>query len=457
MSQTLILVRKSLLVFSRSRAAVIITFLVPIAIIYIFGHVFGLYKKVDTGPSGIPLAVVNACGEPAAKRLVEALKEEKTFRVIDSVKNPDGGTRPLTEADARRGLHDDDYRFALILPPDLLPEGSFGIRLRFLTNPRNEIESQTVNGMVQKTIFSHVPELLGASMRRSVSRTIGEPAFDRFNGALADAYAKYFNVDRDKMLQRLNSADYGLGALSAPGGTTGKKQDPAKAKESDKTTDVFSRIVKIDTEQVAGKEVSNPMAARTVGGYAVMFLLFAVSRSSASLFEEKDTGIFVRLLSSSVRPAHIVWARFLFGMILGIVQIIALFLAGHLLFDLDVFSHAAALLAVGVATAAACSAFGLLIAAISPNSDVAGGIATFVVITMSAIGGAWFPVSLMPDYIQRISKLTIVYWSVEGFSDVLWAGRTLVEVLPKIGILAGISAIVMAVSVACFRRGKLFE
>jgi ABC-2 type transport system permease protein len=457
MSQVLILLRKSLLVFSRSRAAVSITFLVPIAIIYIFGHVFGLYKKTDTGPTGIPLAVVNASTNPAATKLVDALKEEKTFRVIDSVRNRDGTTRPLTEADARRGMNDDDYRFALILPPDLLPEGSFGIRLRFLTNPRNEIESQTVNGMVQKTIFSHVPELLGESMRDAVRRHIGAPALEGFNGELANAYAKYFNIDREKILKRLDSADYGLGVLSAPGGKAGEDREPEKAKKGPGATDVFSRIVKIDTEQVAGRELSNPMAARTVGGYAVMFLLFAVSNSAATLFEEKNTGIFVRLLSAPVRPAHIIWARFLFGMILGIVQIIALFLAGHFLFHLDIFSHAAALLAVGVAAAAACSAFGLLIASVSPNSAAASGIATFVVITMSAVGGAWFPVSLMPDYIQRISKLTIVYWSVEGFSDVLWAGHTLVQVLPKIGILVAITAAVMAVSVACFRRGKLFD
>jgi ABC-2 type transport system permease protein len=417
---------------------------------------------------------------------VEALKAEKTFRVIDSVKKPDGTRRPLTESDVRRGLHDDDYRFAVLLPADLLPDNRFGIQLKFLTNPRNEIESQMVTGMLEKTIFSNVPDLLGASMRRAASRYIGTPALDRFNAEMADTYAKYFHIDRNKMLRRLNSADYGLGALSAAGGdtsddnagpalrrldsdaqrsatapsggaTSGAVQTATMAKEPAKSTDIFSQIVKIDTEQVAGKEVSNPMAARTVGGYAVMFLLFAVSGAAASLFEEKNSGIFIRLLSSPVRPAHIIGARFLFGMILGIVQINALFLAGHFLFGMDIFGHAAALLAVGIAAAAACSAFGLLVAAVSPNASAANGVATFFVLTMSAIGGAWFPVSLMPDYIQRISRLTIVYWSVEGFSDVLWAGRTLIEVLPKIGILAGMTAVVMAVSVTCFRRGKLFE
>ena len=67
------------------------------------------------------------------------------------------------------------------------------------------------------------------------------------------------------------------------------------------------------------------------------------------------------------------------------------------------------------------------------------------------------PVSFMPDYIQRVSKFTLVYWSVEGFADVLWAGRSLLEVLPKVGILAGIAAAVRVVAVWCFNRGTLFD
>jgi ABC-2 type transport system permease protein len=216
-------------------------------------------------------------------------------------------------------------------------------------------------------------------------------------------------------------------------------------------------MVKIETEQVAGKEVKNPMAARLVGGYAIMFLLFAVSGSVTTLFEEKNSGVFQRLLSSPVRPAHILGARFLFGVILGLVQIAALFCAGRVFFGLEIFGHGAALFAVSLSAAAACSAFGMLIAAVSPSAAAANGIATFVVLSMSAVGGAWFPVSFMPDYIQRISKLTLVYWSVEGFADVLWAGKSLLEVLPTVGILAGIAAGVMAVAVWCFSRGKLFD
>jgi ABC-2 type transport system permease protein len=502
MSQVLILLRKSLLSFWRNKAAVAITFLVPILLIYLFGHVFGLFGN-DSGPAGIPIAVVNLSPEPAALKLIAALKAEKTFAVITTYDLGKGATRPLTEADVRAELHDNWYRYALILPTDLLPDSGFGVRLKFLYNPRNEIESQMVNGLLQKTIFSNVPELLGQSLQKNARRFLGDERFERFNRTIANTVADSFGGDREEIYRRNIAGDFGFSAVSqaeakpepaTPPGLrrldqTGQKSEDRSQKpevtsslpgkdraagaqnqgtgsptenlksktENQKSPDMFSQIVKIDSEQVAGKELKNPMAARLVGGYAIMFLLFAVSGSATTLFEEKNSGVFQRLLSCPVRRAHILWARFLFGIILGLAQIAVLFCAGRVFFRLDILHHLGGLLAVSLSAAAACSAFGMLIAAIAPNAAAANGIATFVVLSMSAVGGAWVPVSFMPAYIQHVSKMTIVYWSVEGFADVLWEGRTVLEVLPKVGILAGIAAGVMLVAVWCFNRGKLFD
>ncbi len=99
----------------------------------------------------------------------------------------------------------------------------------------------------------------------------------------------------------------------------------------------------------------------------------------------------------------------------------------------------------------------MLLAAISPNAEAASGLATFLILFMSAIGGAWFPISLMPEFIQQFSKLTLVYWSMEGFSTVLWAGQGLRQLLPILGILTLITGLVMSVAVWRFNKGRLFE
>ncbi len=100
MRTILVLVRKDFLNFFRNKAAVSLTFIVPFAMIWLFGNIFGVNKK-DAGPGGIPLAVVNASEHPAAAKLVQALQAEKTFQVQTQLVNPDKSTRPLTEDDLR--------------------------------------------------------------------------------------------------------------------------------------------------------------------------------------------------------------------------------------------------------------------------------------------------------------------------------------------------------------------
>jgi ABC-2 type transport system permease protein len=99
----------------------------------------------------------------------------------------------------------------------------------------------------------------------------------------------------------------------------------------------------------------------------------------------------------------------------------------------------------------------MFVAAFSPNAQAASGLATLLVLTMSAMGGAWFPLSLMPEFVQTLGKFTLVYWSMEGFAQVLWAGHSFTQLLPTWGVLVGIAAGVMALAVWRLNRSKLFE
>lgn len=440
------LLRKDFANFSRDKAAVSLTFLVPVALIYIFGQVFGLNRK-DTGPVGIRLAVVNQSDSPAARKLVDALKAEKSFRVVTTRIAPDKLEHPLTEEDLHPMIANRDFRFALVIPKDVIAPESFGLRLKVLSDPRNEIETQTVNGLLQKAIFSNVPQLLGQSLQMRAKKHLGDARMDRFNGEIATAVTRAFGGDVEETKDALANGDFGLGAI---GGTS-----PAEGEGV--STDFFSKIVRIEHEQVVGKSVTSPEATRVVGGWAMMFLMFALSHSAAALFDEKKAGLFQRLLSAPVRRSHILWSRFLYGVTLGLVQLTALFFAGRLMYGIDVLGNLGNLLVICTAAAAACTALGMLLAAISPTPAAANGLATFLVLTMSATGGAWFPVSFMPEFMQMMAKFTLVYWSMEGFSQVLWAQQSLFEILPTVGVLLAITAGVMALAVWRFNRGRIFD
>lgn len=206
-----------------------------------------------------------------------------------------------------------------------------------------------------------------------------------------------------------------------------------------------------------GAQVKNQMATRSVGGWAMMFLMFSLSASAASLFDEKKSGIFQRLLAGPVSRADVLWSKYLFCIGLGLVQLVALFFAGRLLFGIDVLGNFPSLLAACLSAAMACTAFGMLLASIARTPAVANGLATFLILTMSAMGGAWFPLSLMPEFMQTLGKSTLVYWALEGFAAALWAGASLREMLPWCGVQLAIAVVIMAISLWRFRRGAIFE
>lgn len=443
MRTILVLVRKDFTNFFRNKTAVVLTFIVPFALIWIFGQVFGVNRK-DTGPSGIPLAVVNASDNPGANRLIEALQAEQAFKVITHRRGEAQAGELLREEDLAPLMRNNEFRFAVVIPADLFSETSLGLHLKIYTNPRNEIETQLVNGILQKTIFSNVPQLLGQALIARGRGVIGVEQMDRFNQATADNAARAFGGDPLEIRKRIEQGDFGAVAGRSAAGT-------GAAGDS-----VLSQVIRIDSIQVAGQNVKSPAATRIVGGWAMQFLLFALSAAATALFAERDQGIFHRILAGPVSRAQILWSKFTYGICIGMLQLITLFIAGRILYGIEVEQHIGFLLLMCAFAAAACTAFGMLLAAVSPTPEAASGLATFLILLMCAIGGAWFPVTLMPEVMQQLSKLTLVYWAMEGFSQVLWADASFGELLPTLGILGGMTAAVMAVAIWRFNRGKIF-
>ena len=370
-----VLLRKDFLLLRRDRGRVILTFLVPLAMIYLFGQVFGVNRR-DPGPNAIALAVVAEERNPEAAKLVAALRAETAFHLHTTVGGGKEPKRGMTEADVQTLIRQGAFRFAVVIPADFNgQESSRAVHLKLLGNGRNAVETQTVAGLLQKALFA----------------------------------------------------------------------------------DTLSPRVKIDEEQVAVPEVRNPMATQLVGGWAMQFLLFALVASATSLFEEKDRGVFQRILSGPVPPSAILWSKFLYGILLGLFQLAVLFGAGHLLFGIEILNYLPRLVIVCVCAAAACSAFGMVLASLAKTSGTAQGLSAFSILLMSALGGAWFPIGFMPDFMQQLGRLTLVHWSITGFRQVLWQRAPLGELFPTLGVLAGTTIALLSVAWWRFNRSRIFD
>ena len=187
--------------FLHDKPALSLTFLVPVVLIYIFGHVFGVGGEGNK-PAGIRIAVARQTDAPVVAAITTALLKEKAFKIITTEKVGEREV-PLTEARVREWLHAGSLRFALIFPPDTQSDEGFGLKLKFLENPANEIETQTVTGLLQKTIYTSAPQALLASLQKRSAKLIGPEKMDRFNRSLAGSIASAFGGDADQIYRQV--------------------------------------------------------------------------------------------------------------------------------------------------------------------------------------------------------------------------------------------------------------
>ena len=193
-----------------------------------------------------------------------------------------------------------------------------------------------------------------------------------------------------------------------------------------------------------------------MGGWAIMFLLFTLTGTATSIFEEKQEGTLKRIFCMPISRNQFLWSKYIFAILLGIVQLSVLFLFAYYLYDVDIFSNFTNLLIVIFASAGAAVAFGMVITAIANSLAQANGISTLFILIMSALGGSWFPVTLFPDWMQVIAKFTLTYWSVEAFLQVLWRDATLSEIIfPYLVVLIGIAILINYLALYLFRKRQV--
>jgi ABC-2 type transport system permease protein len=422
------LIKKEFILFWKDKVAVSLTFLVPAVLIFIFGSVFGGTGNI----SGIHLAFINDSGAPIAMKLEKTLDTTKTFFLIKKYKDEQGNEKRFDTNSVKDFVKKGSASAALVIPPDAYTDTSLGLKLKYYYDPKNEIETQLIQGMLQKIVMESLPGMFMDNMWRRSEKYLGKDSGDQFNRQIASVIGKYYKVDT-ALLTHSN--------LNDTNSDTDKKQ-----------TDFYSNMLQIDKKQLIGKEIVNPNVTRNVGGWALMFLLFTLTGAASSIFDEQKSGVILRLLSAPVSGVHILWSKYIFSILLGIIQLFVLFLAGMFFFKIDIFSNIFNLMLVILAGATACTAFGMLLAAFCRTAAQANGWGTFLILTMSAIGGAWFPTFLMPGFIQVISKFTIVYWAVDGFLMVLWRNASFTDILPNLAFLFGTAAVINTISIIRFRK-----
>jgi ABC-2 type transport system permease protein len=205
----------------------------------------------------------------------------------------------------------------------------------------------------------------------------------------------------------------------------------------------------------AGEAVKINNFDQIVPGYAVFFALFGINAAAATILQEKEDGTFRRLLIAPIQKYALLGGKLLAQFILTLMQLFVLFSIGYFAFDLDIGSWPA-VIALLVCTSFAATGLGILLVSIVKTRRQLNPIVTLVVLITSAIGGAWWPLFLEPQWMQSIAKLGITAWAMEGLNGTMILGKDFTQVLPDmLGLLAyGIICFVIAMRFFRFEQKR---
>ena len=186
---------------------------------------------------------------------------------------------------------------------------------------------------------------------------------------------------------------------------------------------------------------------QSIPGNLVMFVLISTMTYGAGLLAtERQKGILRRLGTSPLSRREIIAGKTLGRAAIASVQIGVFLFIGLVVFRID-WGHSpvglALLLGLFVLTAAA---MGLLSGSIFSSGEAAAGMGIVLVLTMSALGGCWWPSEVVPGWLRLAGYAFPTAWAMRGLNELVSWGGGLRDVLLPCAVLAlyGLGAAVAA-------------
>lgn len=413
---------KDLKLFFKDRRAMILSFLIPILLITLFAFAFG--GVGNDGNHKITLLVSDLDQSAASK---EAVKRLDTLKSID-----------LQQTDmeqAQRSIKKGDECCVLVIHKgfsDSLKKGSdLPIELQY--DEARDIEV----GLIQQSL---IPTLA------TLPFSIGNPR--EMMGARLSGIV---GVSDEQAKEEIREQSDNLFDAIAQGISESGNQ---------RTTNPMSRMMGGDiqmTPLIASTNNNELGLIQAVAGTSVMMLLFAVVGIGMSLLDEKQEGTLRRMLYSPMNPSTILLGKMISANVISIFQLIVMFLFSSLVFGLKLLPHLPGFAVTVVATAFACSAFGVLLASFAQTRQQVQGLSTLIILVMSAVGGSMVPLFLMPKLMQQMGVLSVNYWSIQSFFDVFWRHLSLWDPTfwMHIAMLLLIGVVLNSIAIWMFKRNIL--
>lgn len=189
---------------------------------------------------------------------------------------------------------------------------------------------------------------------------------------------------------------------------------------------------------------------QSVPGMATMYVMFTVLGGAALLMREWKQWTLQRVVVMPVSKMEIIGGKILGRFLLGILQF-AIVMAFGVVVGLNFGSDLIAIIVVVITYTLAITALGMVFASYIKTELQASSVITLVALACAGLGGAWWPLSIVPDFMRVIGHLTPVAWAMDSFNVLIFNQATLIDILPNVAVLAVLAGVLFFIGVRSFK------
>jgi ABC-2 type transport system permease protein len=413
---------KELKVILHDRGAVTALFIMPIAFILVMTT--ALQGVFSTGSSNnpVPLLVVNQDTGEIAGRVIQDLRGIDGLTVIEQA-----GGRALTRSAADDLIVARQYSVGVVFPADFseqilassLDSQAAASNVAFLVDPT--VGTQLLSparGMVQGFVERE------ASLAQAPIKT--QAGIDQMAASLPANQAPMLQAIGSQFVKQVST---GEAASQGNLGVAYQVVTPAKFK-----------VERVPTS-----------AEQNVPGYTIYGVFFIIGTIASGIFRERNEGTFRRLQAAPLSKGAIMIGKLLPYYLINLIQIAIMFTVGVLVFHIGLGRDPLALVLLSLACSAAATGMGFLLAALGKSQEQVGSLGALISVVLSAVGGMMVPSSVMPQFMQSISRLTPHAWALTGFQDVIVRGMGTLDILPSVGMLLVFALVFWGVGIWRFK------
>jgi len=188
------------------------------------------------------------------------------------------------------------------------------------------------------------------------------------------------------------------------------------------------------------------------GVMAMVLMLVCTMMTAITIVREKETGTMEIMLVSPIQPLKIIIAKAVPYLLLSVINITSILLLSVFVLDVPIKGNLLLLMSESILFTITCLSFGLLISSVTESQQTAMFISlTGMFLPTVMLSGFMFPIENMPLPLRLISNVVPAKWFYSIVKSVMIKGLSFGSVMKETSILAGMTVLLLALSIKKFK------